>query len=139
HLSEHHGGRRAAGRPDVLHAREPRDDYDHALAARRRRSPGSSVSTLKTFICALGLWGAALPAAAQVRWPAEGPPRPLSARDVTFPPYEMRTLPNGLQVVAVLHHEQPAVSIRMIVRAGSALDPKDKLGLARLAASLLDQ
>ena len=49
----------------------------------------------------------------------------------SFPPYEIQTLPNGLQVVAVLHHEQPVVSMRMIVRAGGALDPKDKLGLAR--------
>jgi zinc protease len=72
-------------------------------------------------------------------WPSEAPPRPLPARDVKFPPYEIRTLPNGLQVVAVLHHEQPVVSMRMIVRAGSSLDPREKLGLANLAASLLDQ
>jgi zinc protease len=51
----------------------------------------------------------------------------------------MRTLDNGLQVVAVLHHEQPVVSMRMIVRAGAALDPRGKGGLADLAASLLDQ
>jgi zinc protease len=76
---------------------------------------------------------------AQRLWPAEVPPRPLAAREVKFPPYEIRTLPNGLQVVAVVHHEQPVVSIRLIVRAGSALDPRDKLGLAHLAASLLDQ
>jgi zinc protease len=77
---------------------------------------------------------------AQVRnWPHEGPPRPLAARDSKFPPYELQTLPNGLQVVAVLHHEQPVVSMRLLVRAGSAADPKDKLGTARLAASLLDQ
>ena len=47
-----------------------------------------------------------------------------AARDVKFPPYQMQTLPNGLQVVAVLHHEQPAVSMRLLVRAGSASDPK---------------
>ena len=41
-------------------------------------------------------------------------------------------------MVAVLHHEQPVVSMRMIVRAGSALDPRDKLGVAQLAAALLD-
>jgi predicted Zn-dependent peptidase len=41
--------------------------------------------------------------------------------------------------VFVSHHEQPAVSIRMIVRAGAAMDPKDKLGLAMLTAQLLDQ
>lgn len=72
-------------------------------------------------------------------WPSEGPPRPLAARDVQFPPYEIRTLPNGLQVVAVLHHENPVVSMRMIVRAGSSLDPKDKLGVAEITASLLTQ
>ena len=43
---------------------------------------------------------------------------------------DSQTLPNGLQVVAVLHHEQPVVSMRMLVRAGSALDPKGKLGVA---------
>jgi zinc protease len=72
-------------------------------------------------------------------WPSEGPPRPLPAHDVSYPPYEVRTLPNGLQVVAVLHHEQPAVSIRMLVRAGAAQDPAGKPGVATLAASLLDQ
>jgi zinc protease len=72
-------------------------------------------------------------------WPSEGPPRPLPAREVRFPPYEIRMLPNGLQVVAVLHHEQPIVSMRMLVRAGGALDPKDKFGLADLTAALLTQ
>ncbi|MDR1989523.1 MAG: insulinase family protein, partial [Acidobacteriaceae bacterium] len=73
------------------------------------------------------------------RWPSESPPSALPAHDVTFPPYELRTLENGLQVVAVLHHEQPVVSMRMIVRAGSADDPPGKAGLAHLAALLLDQ
>lgn len=82
----------------------------------------------------------AAPAAAQVRnWPAEGPPRALAARDIKFPPYEIQNLPNGLQVVTVLHHEQPVVSMRLLVRAGSASDPKERLGAARLAATLLDQ
>ena len=74
-----------------------------------------------------------------LEWPRETPPRPLQARDSKFPPYELQTLPNGLQVVAVLHHEQPAVTMRLLVRVGTASDPKGKLGLARLAASLLDQ
>jgi zinc protease len=79
-------------------------------------------------------------AVAQTRpWPTERPPQPLPARDIKFPPYEIQTLPNGLQVVAVLHHEQPVVSMRLLVRAGTASDPKGKLGLAHLTASLLDQ
>ena len=79
-------------------------------------------------------------ASAQVpNWPSERPPRPLPAREVNFPPYEMRTLPNGMQVIIVLHHEQPAVSMRLLVRAGSVQDLPGKAGVANLAASLLDQ
>lgn len=78
--------------------------------------------------------------AGQVRqWPSERPPRPLQAHQVKFPPYEMRKLPNGLQAVIVSHHEQPSVSIRMIVGAGAAQDPKGKMGVAMLTATLLDQ
>ena len=72
-------------------------------------------------------------------WPSERPPRPLAAREVKFPPYAFRTLANGLQVIAVSHHEQPAVSLRLIVRAGGAQDPADKPGVATLVAALLDQ
>ncbi len=89
---------------------------------------------------ALGLAVCASIASAQnVDWPSERPPRPLAARKATFPPYEMRTLANGLQVIAVLHHEQPVVSMRMLVRAGSVQDLPGKAGVANLAAALLDQ
>ncbi len=87
----------------------------------------------------LALGVASLASAQVIDWPTERPPRPLAARQVNFPPYQVRTLPNGLQVVAVSHHEQPAVSIRLIVRAGGAQDPATKPGVAYLAASLLDQ
>jgi zinc protease len=79
-------------------------------------------------------------ASAQVRdWPSERPPPPLAAREVRFPPYAVRTLPNGLQVIAVSHHEQPVVSLRLLIRAGGARDPNDKPGVAALAAAVLDQ
>ncbi len=74
-----------------------------------------------------------------LRWPSERPPRPLAARPVKFPPYEIKTLPNGLQVVLVSQDEQPVVSARMLIRAGAAQDPKGKEGLAMLTAALLDQ
>ena len=62
---------------------------------------------------------ASVAAAQQTRdWPSERPPRPLLARPVKFPPYEIRKLANGLQVVLVSQNEQPAVSVRMIVRTG---------------------
>ena len=94
------------------------------------------------WVLGFGMWvlGFTAHAAAQARdWPSEQPPRPLTAHEVTFPPYEVRTLGNGMRVVAVLHHEQPAVSIRLLVGAGSAQDPKGKGGVANLMASLLDQ
>ena len=88
--------------------------------------------------------GVALLVAASARaqsaaWPSERPPRPLPAHDVAFPPYDVQALPNGLKVVAVIQHEQPAVTMRLLVRAGSASDPPNKLGLAHLTAALLDQ
>jgi zinc protease len=70
-------------------------------------------------------------------WPSERPPRPLAARSVDFPPYEIRTLSNGLQVLAVLHHEQPAVSFRLIVKAGATAEALDRPGVASFVASLL--
>ena len=83
---------------------------------------------------------AATAASAQVSdWPAELPPKPLAPHEVSFPPYEVRTLSNGMQVMTVLHHEQPAVTMRLLVRAGAAQDPVGKDGVAYLAAQLLDQ
>ena len=78
-------------------------------------------------------------AQSRVEWPRENPPRPLPARPVTFPPYELRKLANGMQVVLVSQNEQPVVSVRMLIRAGAAHDPKGKHGLAMLTATLLDQ
>lgn len=72
-------------------------------------------------------------------WPAENPPRPLPSRPVSFPPYELRTLPNGMQVIVVMHHEQPEVTMRLLIRAGAAYDPPGKGGTASLAAHLLNQ
>jgi zinc protease len=89
----------------------------------------------------LGIVLSASPAAAQssAAWPTEAPPRPLAARDVKFPPYEIRTLPNGLKVIAVSHHEQPSIAIRLLVGAGAARDPEKKAGVAYLTSHLLDQ
>jgi zinc protease len=106
-----------------------------AGVVRRRAMP------LALILALFGTAGAA--AAGQTirddQWPRSRPPRPLPAKDVTFPGYALRTLPNGLQVVAVSHHEQPAVSMRLLVRAGAAQDPAGKPGIANLVASLLDQ
>ncbi len=107
--------------------------------AGRVHRAGASRAALAAAAAVALLIGTAPRPDAQIRWPSEGPPRPLPATPAQFPEYRLRTMPNGMQVIAVLHHEQPVVSMRMIVRAGGALDSKDKLGLANLAASLLTQ
>jgi zinc protease len=100
---------------------------------------------MSTRISAIALTGLLAVAGSQsaiaqvAEWPSERPPRPLPARDVKFPPYQVRTLANGLQVIAVSHHEQPAISLRLLIRAGGAQDPPEKPGVATLAAALLDQ
>jgi zinc protease len=94
------------------------------------------------FVATLLVIGLAQPAstyAQQKNWPSERPPRPIASREVKFPPYALKTLANGLQVIAVSHHEQPVVSLRLIVRAGAAQDPENRPGVASLAATLLDQ
>ena len=87
----------------------------------------------------LVLWLPAAAAAQVASWPTERPPQPLAAHDVRFPPYEIKSLPNGLKVVVVQQHEQPVVTLRMLVRAGAAKDPSGKQGVAVLTAALLDQ
>ncbi|MBM62419.1 MAG: hypothetical protein CL484_05665 [Acidobacteria bacterium] len=72
-------------------------------------------------------------------WPRESPPPPLPAKEATFPHYEIRNLDNGLQVVLVKHHEQPAVNLRLMIGAGSASDPEGKSGVAALTGQLLAQ
>jgi zinc protease len=72
-------------------------------------------------------------------WPTERAPRPLASRPVAFPPYQLKGLPNGLQILAIPWHEQPSVSLRLLVKAGAAQDPADKPGVASMVAALLDQ
>ena len=73
------------------------------------------------------------------QWPASQPPRPLAARAVDFPPYQIKTLGNGLQVLVVPQHEQPSVSFRLLVRAGAVHEPAKTPGVASFVAALLNQ
>jgi zinc protease len=81
----------------------------------------------------------AVDARAAQDWPSEGPPAPLAARRVPFPPYALKTLTNGLQVLYVPYHEQPAVSYRLLVRAGAVQEPADRPGVANFVSALLTQ
>jgi zinc protease len=72
-------------------------------------------------------------------WPVSKWPPPLPAHAIAFPSYQLRTLPNGLQVVVVPQHEEPSVSFRLLVRAGAMQEPADKPGVASFVAALLNQ
>ncbi len=84
-----------------------------------------------TIIC--GILGAGPATGAQIQEPP--PAQPLGPVD--FPPYEERTLENGLRVFALEHDEQPVVSIQLIVAAGGGNDPEELPGLATFATDLL--
>lgn len=76
---------------------------------------------------------AAMPAAIGAP-PPLGKPRPLR-----LPPVAQKTLPNGLRIVVLEDHAQPALWMRLAVPAGSIRDPADRMGLAQMTAGLLDK
>lgn len=72
-------------------------------------------------------------------WPTERPPQPLQPRMVDFPPYQLKTLANGLQVLVLAQHEQPSVSYRLLIKAGAMQEPAGKPGVAGFVGALLNQ
>lgn len=112
-----------------------------SVRGRRDRVAGTLASVVTACLVVGTVLGGAVSAQTmrEESWPRSRPPQALQAKDVRFPPYELRTLPNGLRVLVLAHHEQPIVSLRLLVRAGSAQDPAGKPGVASLLGSLLDQ
>ena len=76
--------------------------------------------------------------AAQASFPTT-PPKPARLAPAHFPPFKEATLPNGVQLVVVEHHEQPVVSVSLAFRAGDIYDPVGKEGLSELTAELLSK
>jgi zinc protease len=64
------------------------------------------------------------------------PPQPKPAKKISFPRYVTADLTNGLRVLIIEHHEPPIVSLRFLVKSGSAQDG-DLPGLASLTGELL--
>jgi zinc protease len=61
----------------------------------------------------------------------------VTAAKLALPPMAEKTLPNGLKIIVAENHEQPVVSMRLLIKIGSCLDPADKAGLANMTAGLL--
>ncbi len=96
-------------------------------------APFISASFVGSSLAALLLAGpGAVTVAAQ-----EMPPPPLPMGRVDFPPFQERTLTGGARLLVVTQGEVPYVTINVVLRGGSAVDPADRVGLAAFAAQLL--
>ena len=62
-------------------------------------------------------------------------PERAAMSQLQAPPVERTRLANGLQVVVAPRRGVPLVAVRLLVRAGSALDPARRFGLAHLVAA----
>lgn len=67
------------------------------------------------------------------------PPPPSALRPLVLPKREEFTTADGLRVILVEDRRVPFVTLRLVVRAGSAHDPADLPGLATLTAHCLTQ
>lgn len=85
----------------------------------------------------------ALLAGAEATRPASAvpavPPQPQPLRELRFPAFQQKQLANGLRLIAIERHTEPAVSLRLVVPAGKLYEPTAKSGLAGAAAALLTQ
>ena len=63
----------------------------------------------------------------------KSPPLP----EIKLPPVDRVVLPNGMVLYILEDHEFPVVQGRVLVRAGSMLDPKEKTGLAGMTGTVL--
>lgn len=63
----------------------------------------------------------------------------ILAGDVELPKINRMTLDNGLEVLALEHHEQPVIAMRLVLRGGMSYDTPEKAGLANFTAGLLRQ
>lgn len=64
--------------------------------------------------------------------PRLGPPPELR-----LPPIEQRTLPNGLKLLIVEHHELPLATFNLVIGSGATHDPSGRAGAADFTAAML--
>ena len=135
------GRRRPAGRADVLRA------GSRAWSSPCRRSRLTGGGEVMRAAPGLAATAAAILAGGRRRRPRRSGtgrpsrcPKPLAAPPVTFPPYEVRTLPNGLRS---RRGRAPRAAGRSACGCWSAPAPprtrRRRLGVANMVASLLDQ
>lgn len=67
------------------------------------------------------------------------PPGPAESPQVTAPQIVEGTLANGIKVVAVQTGNVPIATMSMLFPGGSKTDPREKAGIAQMAAGLADK
>ncbi len=65
-------------------------------------------------------------------------PEPGPAPEASFPDYKQIVLPNGLKVFVIEDDRKPTVTMRLLIKSGSAWDG-EKTGLAGFVATLLSR
>ncbi len=88
---------------------------------------------------ALAVLLAATQAAAQEKTDKmkQTPPPPRPAQEIHFPAFEEKALANGLRVVVIEQHENPSLSLQLLLPGGKVYAPPAKAGLADATATLL--
>jgi len=71
--------------------------------------------------------------------PKEAPPGSGPAREVNFPTVVRSQTKSGLEVNAVSMNALPTVDLKLVIRSGSASDPKNLPGVAKLVAEMLKE
>ena len=68
------------------------------------------------------------------KFPEPGPPPTL-----TVAPIQKATLSNGIKIFVLEKHNVPLVQMNVLIRAGSAMESRDKIGLAAVTAAMLKE
>src|SRR5688572_33139835 len=63
------------------------------------------------------------------------PPAPGQPPTLALPTIHKRALSNGVPVFFVESHEVPVAQLNLVIRAGSADDPRGRFGIASLTAA----
>lgn len=96
------------------------------------------MTTMRPMILCLLAIAAAGPLAAQ-QPDRSTPPQLGEPPTLSLPPIQEFPLGNGLRVMLMEKHQVPVVQVTVVVGAGTADDPADRVGLASMVGDMLDE
>lgn len=67
----------------------------------------------------------------------QGPPPPLQAEPLDFPPFHETVLPNGMRMIVLEDHDLPVLNVDVYVRSGRADEQPETAGLSEIVAEML--